>query len=127
MRPHLSLGEAAGMRFGVAIFATGDGMDVADVGRDTAERGLESLFLPEHAHIPTSRRGPRRSGAQVAARARRLVAADTAGVPLGCAPDTVLGGAHQTVRSLLDAGEFDVPQMRAILRRGVVWAAADRT
>jgi hypothetical protein len=115
------------MRFDVAIFATGDGMDVADVGRDTAEGGLESLFLPEHAHIPTSRRGPWRGGAEVAARARRLVAAETAGVPLGCVPDTFLGGAHQTIRSLLDAGEFDVPQMRAILRRGLVWAAADRT
>ena len=116
------------MRFGVAIFATGDGMDVADVGRDTAERGLESLFLPEHAPIPTSRGGPWRGGAEVAARARRLVAAaDTAGVRLGCALDTFLGGPHQTARSLLDADEFDVPQMRAILRRGLVWASADRT
>jgi hypothetical protein len=115
------------MRFGVAIFATGDGMDVADGGRDTAKRGLESLFLPEHTHIPTSRRGSWRGDAEVAARARRLVAVDTAGVPLGCAPDTFLSGARQTARSLLDAGEFDVPQMRAILRRGLAWAAADRT
>ena len=31
------------------------------------------------------------------------------GVRVGCAPDTVLGGAHQTARALLDAGEIGRP------------------
>lgn len=53
------------MRFGVAIFATGDGMDVTDIGRATEERGFESLFLPEHTHIPTSRLSPWRGGAEL--------------------------------------------------------------
>lgn len=53
------------MRFGVAIFATGDGMAVTDIGRATEERGFESLFLPEHTHIPTSRRSPWRGGAEL--------------------------------------------------------------
>ncbi len=53
------------MKFGVAIFATEYGMDIAELGRATQERGFESLFLPEHTHIPTSRRSPWRGGAEL--------------------------------------------------------------
>lgn len=47
------------------IFAAADGMHVTDIGRATEERGFESLFLPEHTHIPTSRRSPWRGGAEL--------------------------------------------------------------
>ncbi|MCD1617876.1 Gfo/Idh/MocA family oxidoreductase [Salipiger manganoxidans] len=36
-------------------------------------------------------------------------AAQAAGLRLGCAPDTFLGGAHQTARALVDAGEIGRP------------------
>ena len=42
--------------------------------------------------------------------AKRLVArADKTGLRVGCAPDTFLGGAHQTCRALIDAGKIGEP------------------
>lgn len=46
------------MLFGVSIFATEYAMQPADLGRALEERGFESLWLPEHTHIPASRRSP---------------------------------------------------------------------
>ena len=46
------------MDFGVAIFPTHDGMDPASVARLVEARGHESLFFPEHTHIPADRRSP---------------------------------------------------------------------
>lgn len=40
---------------------------------------------------------------------RVLAAADAAGLRVGCAPDTFLGGGQQTVRQLLDAGAIGRP------------------
>lgn len=38
------------------MFATDETMDVAELAREAEARGLHSLYLPEHTHIPTSRR-----------------------------------------------------------------------
>jgi probable F420-dependent oxidoreductase len=46
------------MLFGVSIFATDYAMRPADLARALEERGFESLWLPEHTHIPASRRSP---------------------------------------------------------------------
>ncbi|MBV9425494.1 MAG: LLM class F420-dependent oxidoreductase [Solirubrobacterales bacterium] len=46
------------MRFGVAIFPTQDAQDPAELARMAEERGFESLFFPEHTHIPAERRSP---------------------------------------------------------------------
>ena len=46
------------MRFGIALFPTDDGVDPATVARMVEERGFESLFFPEHTHIPVSRLTP---------------------------------------------------------------------
>jgi probable F420-dependent oxidoreductase len=46
------------MKIGVFQFSTDYAMPPADVGRAVEERGFESLFLPEHTHIPCSRRSP---------------------------------------------------------------------
>ena len=46
------------METGVAIFPTHDAIAPADVARLAEERGLESLFFPEHTHIPASRESP---------------------------------------------------------------------
>jgi probable F420-dependent oxidoreductase len=43
-----------GMEFGVAIFPTHDAIRPGDVARLAEERGHESLFFPEHTHMPTS-------------------------------------------------------------------------
>ena len=46
------------MDFGVAIFPTHDAMDPGRVARLVEERGFDSLFFPEHTHIPASRLTP---------------------------------------------------------------------
>jgi probable F420-dependent oxidoreductase len=40
------------VRLGISTFPTETSMDVADLGRALEERGFESLFVPEHTHIP---------------------------------------------------------------------------
>src|ERR1700734_349832 len=46
------------MDTGVAIFPAHDAIAPADVARLAEERGHESLFFPEHTHIPASRESP---------------------------------------------------------------------
>jgi probable F420-dependent oxidoreductase len=46
------------MRVGVFYFPTDYGIDIRELARAAEERGFESLLLPEHTHIPTSRRTP---------------------------------------------------------------------
>ena len=50
------------MRFGVTIFATDQSMPVVDLARAAEERGFDSVWIPEHTHIPTSRRTPPPTG-----------------------------------------------------------------
>lgn len=44
--------------FGVFTFATDYSLDPARIAREVEARGFESLFLPEHSHIPASRETP---------------------------------------------------------------------
>jgi probable F420-dependent oxidoreductase len=53
------------MDIGVAIFPTHDAIGPADVARLAEQRGYESLFFPEHTHIPASRRTRHPSGAEL--------------------------------------------------------------
>jgi probable F420-dependent oxidoreductase len=46
------------MRCGVTMFATDYAIRVDELARAAEARGFESLWLPEHTHIPTSRRSP---------------------------------------------------------------------
>jgi probable F420-dependent oxidoreductase len=46
------------MRYGVTMFATDVSIDVVTLARAVEDRGFDSLWLPEHTHIPTSRRTP---------------------------------------------------------------------
>ena len=46
------------MHIGVSIFATDTTLQPVPLGRAVEERGFESLWLPEHSHIPTSRLTP---------------------------------------------------------------------
>ncbi len=46
------------LRYGVTTFPTDRSMPVVDLARALEDRGFDSLWLPEHTHIPTSRRTP---------------------------------------------------------------------
>ena len=46
------------MRVGVFYFPTDYGINIAELARGLEDRGFGSLYVPEHTHIPTSRRSP---------------------------------------------------------------------
>jgi len=53
------------MKYGVAIFPTDYAMRPDEVARAAEQRGFESIFFPEHTHIPTSRRSPYARGSEL--------------------------------------------------------------
>ena len=50
------------MKIGAVMFFTADSMHPAALGRALEERGFESLWVPEHTHIPSSRKSPYPAG-----------------------------------------------------------------
>jgi probable F420-dependent oxidoreductase len=50
------------VHFGLTMFATDQVMRPDDLARAAEERGFVSLYVPEHTHIPVSRRTPPPSG-----------------------------------------------------------------
>ena len=53
------------MRVGVLYFPTDYGIDIRELARAAEERGFDSLLLPEHTHIPKSRRTPCPGGGEL--------------------------------------------------------------
>jgi probable F420-dependent oxidoreductase len=53
------------MHIGIAMFPTDYAIQPHELAVAAEERGLESLWLPEHSHIPTSRRSPWPGGAEL--------------------------------------------------------------
>ena len=53
------------MKLGVFIFPTEYTIDISELARELEDRGFESLFVPEHTHIPTSRRSPFPGGGEL--------------------------------------------------------------
>ncbi len=50
------------MKIGAVMFFTTDSMQPAPLGRALEERGFESLWVPEHTHIPSTRKTPYPAG-----------------------------------------------------------------
>ncbi len=53
------------MKFGLAMFVTEDTPSPSELARTAEERGFESLFFPEHTHIPASRDTPYPAGGEL--------------------------------------------------------------
>ena len=53
------------MEVGLCTFSTDWSIRPADLGRLAEERGFESLFFPEHTHIPVSRETPYPAGGEL--------------------------------------------------------------
>ena len=51
------------MKFAIQMFPTDYAIPVTELGKACEDLGFESLFFPEHTHIPTSRRTPWPGGA----------------------------------------------------------------
>ena len=43
------------MKVGVYVFATDLDMDPGPLAKEIEDRGFDSMFFPEHSHIPVSR------------------------------------------------------------------------
>jgi len=50
------------MKIGVTMFATDLAISPVELAREAEARGFYSLYIPEHTHIPTSRRTPPPTG-----------------------------------------------------------------
>src|ERR671918_190195 len=50
------------MQLGVTMFGTDQSMRPDELAREAEGRGFVSLYLPEHTHIPVSRRSPAPTG-----------------------------------------------------------------
>ena len=50
------------MKIGITIHATDVAMSPIELAREAEERGFHSLYIPEHTHIPVSRRSPAPTG-----------------------------------------------------------------
>jgi probable F420-dependent oxidoreductase len=59
------------MEVGVQMFPTHLAIRPDDLARETEDRGLDALFLPEHTHIPVSRRTPYPGGGELPDEYRR--------------------------------------------------------
>ncbi len=53
------------MKFGLMMFAADYAIRVDELAREAEARGFESLCLPEHTHIPASRRSPWPGGGEL--------------------------------------------------------------
>src|SRR3977135_608780 len=53
------------MRIGAFYFPTDYGINLAELGRALEHRGFDSLYVPEHTHIPVSRRTPFPGGGEL--------------------------------------------------------------
>ena len=53
------------MQIGVFYFPVDYGINIAELAAALEERGFESLFVPEHTHIPVSRKSPFPSGGEM--------------------------------------------------------------
>lgn len=53
------------MKFGVYMFPTDYAINPVELGRAVEAHGFESLFFPEHTHIPASRRSPFPGGGEL--------------------------------------------------------------
>lgn len=103
------------MKIGVFYFPTDYGIDCGELGQALEERGFDSLFLPEHTHIPASRRSPFPGGGELP---RRYAHTHDPFVALSFA-------AARTTRLRLGTGILLVPQRDPIVTAKSV-ASLDR-
>ncbi|MCA9821594.1 MAG: LLM class flavin-dependent oxidoreductase, partial [Dehalococcoidia bacterium] len=53
------------MKFGVQMFPTDYAIQPIELAKAVEDKGFESLFFPEHTHIPASRKTPWPGGAEL--------------------------------------------------------------
>ncbi|MCA1833352.1 MAG: LLM class F420-dependent oxidoreductase [Actinobacteria bacterium] len=61
------------MRFGITMFVTDTTMGPGELAREAEDRGFDSIFFPEHTHIPISRTTPAPMGEPLPEQYRRTM------------------------------------------------------
>jgi probable F420-dependent oxidoreductase len=96
------------MKFGIAIFPTEYAVPMDELGVAAEQLGIESLWVAEHSHIPTSRLSPWPGGAQESKASSPWVAKDSViGIPAAHTLDPFLAltvAARATKRIRLATG-----------------------
>jgi len=117
------------MRVGAFIFLTDLTISPTEVAVELEQRGYESLWVPEHTHIPTSRRTPYPAGGELPEEYRRTLdpfvalasaAAVTERLRLGTG--IVLVAQHHPINLAKSVATLDlVSQGRVVCGVGVGW------
>ncbi len=118
------------MKIGVTIHATDKAMSPVELAREAEARGFYSLYVPEHTHIPTSRRTPAPTGDAVLAEeylrsldpyvALAAAAAVTSRIRLGTGIGLV--AQHDTITFAKELATLDLlSQGRLVLGIGFGW------
>src|SRR5829696_2658760 len=117
------------MRYGVTMFATDVAVGVVELARAVEERGLDSLWLPEHTHIPITRKTPHPSGEELADKYKRsldplvaLAAASTATTTLRLGTGVLLAAQRDPIVTAKAVASLDhVSGGRAAVGVGFGW------
>src|SRR5436853_501571 len=103
------------MRYGVTLFATDRSIGIVELAKAVEERGLDSLWVPEHTHIPTTRRTPYPAGGELPDEYRRcvdpfvgLMAAALAAPSLRVGTGILLVAQHDPIVAAKAAATLDV-------------------
>ena len=111
------------MHIGITQFSTGYTIRIDELAREAENRGFESLFVPEHTHIPTSRRSPWPGGSELPEEYKNTVdplvglayaAASTARLRIGTAiallteRDPIVLAKECATLDLLSGGRFEL-------------------
>lgn len=115
--------------FGIFTFATDYSLDPARIAREVEARGFESLFLPEHSHIPASRETPYPGGGDLPKEYSHthdlfvaMTAAAAATTRLKLASGICLITEHHPVRLAKAIASLDLlSEGRVLLGVGVGW------
>jgi probable F420-dependent oxidoreductase len=118
------------MELGLTIFATDRCMSPVELAREAEARGFHSLYVPEHTHIPVSRRTPPPTGeAELAEEYRRtldpfvaLAAAATATTRLRLGTGIALVAQHDPIALAKTVATLDLLSGgRLVLGVGYGW------
>jgi len=116
--------------FGVGLHygATDESMSLLDLATEAQARGFDSVFLPEHSHIPVARRTPYPGGGEVPRRYLRLFDPLTALAMVAARTDLVVGtcvglpGEHDPIAHAKAVATLDVMSGgRTVLGVGFGW------
>ena len=84
------------MHIGVALFFTQQSIRPVDLAVALEERGFESLWAPEHSHIPLTRNSPWPQGGELPKKYSEVmdpfVTLTAAGAPARCLSDREISG-----------------------------------